>query len=247
MSSSPMRLHQLLAVEKDVKNEALRVVTAFYQKIEKNPLLSGISRRYRAVTEEGEKLPPESTIVQLRVEETLPEVQKALTALFDLVLAKEDANQGAKADIVVDGVTIMAGVPVCALLFLEKQVTDIATLVDKLPVLDPSERWEKDAAQNCWATVPVETHRTKKIPRPFIKSPATDKHPAQVEVVHEDEVVGYCSTTKFSGSIPADRKAALKTRVAKLRQAIKVAREDANTARVSERKMGDAILGFLFQ
>ena len=233
MSSSPMRLHQLLAVEKDIKNEALRVVTAFYQKIEKNPLLSGISRRYRAVTEEGEKLPPESTIVQLRVEETLPEVQKALTALFDLVLAKEDANQGAKADIVVDGVTIMAGVPVCALLFLEKQVTDIATLVDKLPVLDPSERWEKDAAQNCWATSPVETHRTKKIPRPFIKSPATDKHPAQVEVVHEDEV-------------PADRKAALKTRVAKLRQAIKVAREDANTARVSERKMGDAILGYLF-
>ena len=63
MSSSPMRLHQLLAVEKDIKNEALRVLTAFYQKIEKNPLLSGISRRYRPVTDEGEKLPPESTIV----------------------------------------------------------------------------------------------------------------------------------------------------------------------------------------
>jgi len=70
--------------------------------------------------------------------------------------------------------------------------------------------------------------------------------PLTFEVVHEDEVVGYWSTTKFSGSIPADRKAALKTRVAKLRQAIKVAREDANTARVSERKMGDAILGYLF-
>ena len=246
MSSTPMRLHQLLAVEKDLKNAALRVITDFYQQVAKGPLMSGISRRYRAVTEEGEKLPPESTIVQLRVEETLPEVQKALTSLFDLVLSKEDANQSAKADIVIDGAVVMAGVPVCALLFLEKQVTDLSTLVDKLPVLDPSERWVQDASQNCWATIPVETHRTKKIPRPFIKAPATDKHPAQVEVVHEDEVVGYWSTTKFSGAIPADRKAALKTRVAKLRQAIKVAREDANTVRVGERKMGDAILGYLF-
>lgn len=244
--SSPMRLHQLLAVEKDLKNEALRVLTAFYQRIEKGPLLSGISRRYRPVTDEGEKLPPESTIVQLRVEETFPEVQKALGALFDLVLSKEDANQSAKADITVDGQVVMAGVPVCALLFLEKQLTDLSTLVDKLPVLDPSERWERDSAQNCWATVPVETHRTKKIPRPFIKAPATDKHPAQVEVVHEDEVVGYWNTVKFSGAIPATRKAELKARVAKLRQAVKVAREDANTVRVGERKMGDAILGYLF-
>lgn len=246
MSSSPMRLHQLLAVEKDIKNTAANELTKLYQRIEKGPLLSGIARRYRSVIDTGEQLPPESTIVQLRVEEAIPEVVVALKALFDLVLSKEDANQSAKADIVVDGVTVMAGVPVCALLFLEKQVTDLSTFVEKLPVLDPSERWERDAAQNCWATLPVETHRTKKIPRPFIKSPATEKHPAQVEVVHEDEVVGYWSTTKFSGSIPADRKAALKSRVAKLRQAIKVAREDANTARVSERKMGDAILGYLF-
>jgi hypothetical protein len=244
--STPMRLHQLLAVEKDTKNEVLRVVTDFYQRIAKGPLLSGISRRYRPVTEDGEKLPPESTIVQLRVEESLPEVQKALTALFDTILAKEDANQSAKADIVVDGTVVMAGVPVCALLFLEKQVTDLVTLIDKLPVLDPSERWVLDSAQNCWATVPVETHRTKKIPRPFIKAPATDKHAAQVEVVHEDEVVGYWNTTKFSGAIPADRKAALKARASKLREAIKIAREDANTVRVGDRKMGAAILGYLF-
>lgn len=244
--SSPMRLHQLLAVEKDIKNEGVRVLTNFYQRAEKAPLLSGIARRYRPVTDEGEKLPPESTIVQLRIEESFPEIQGAMTKLFDLVLSKEDANQSAKADIVVDGMVLVAGVPVCALLFLEKQFTDLSTMVDKLPVLDPSERWEKDSAQNCWATIPVETHRTKKIPRPFVKSPATDKHPAQVEVVHEDEVVGYWNTTKFSGAIPADRKAMLKTRVAKLRQAIKVAREDANTARVGERKMGDALFNYLF-
>lgn len=243
---SSLRLHQLLAVEKDNKNELLRVLTDFYQRLAKAPLMAGISRRYRPTSEEGEKLPAESTIVQLRVEEGLPEVQAALVKLFDLVLSKEDANQSAKADIVVDGQVLVAGVPVCALLFLEKQVTDLATLVEKLPVLDPSEQWTRDAAQNCWATAPVETHRTKKLPKVVEKSPATDKHPAQVEVFHEDVVVGYWSTVKFSGALPAARKAVLKARVAKLREAIKVAREDANTVRVGERKMGDAVLGYLF-
>ena len=214
--------------------------------MEKSALLSGISRTYRPRQDDGEKLPSESTIVQLRVDEQIPEVQAALTALFDTVLAKEEGNTKAKADIVVDGQTIVSGVPVCALLFLEKQMVDLATFVDKLPVLDPSERWERVGSQNCWATVPSETHRTKKIPRPFIKAPATDKHPAQVEVVHEDEVVGYWTTVKFSGAVPADHKAALKSRVSKLQQAIKVAREEANTIHVGERKMGKDLLGFIF-
>lgn len=241
-----MRLHQLLAVEKDVKNTALRVITDFYHKVEKSPLLSGISRRYRPLQEDGERFPAESTIVQTRVEETFPEVQEALGKLFDLVLAKEDANQSAKADIVVDGVTLVEGVPVCALLFLEKQVSDLSAFVEKLPVLDPSERWSKDANQNCWATEPVETAKTKKLPRVIEKSPATDKHPAQVEMVHEDVLVGYWSTVKFSGALPADRKAVLKARVAKLRAAIKIAREDANVTRVGERKLGDPVLNYLF-
>lgn len=241
-----MRLHQLLAIEKATKNEALRVITDFYHKIEKSPLMSGISRRYRSVSEDGEKLPPESTIVQLRVEDTFPEIVEAMTKLFDLALAKEDANQTAKADIVVDGVKVMEGVPVCALLFLEKQAADLAAFVDKLPVLDPSEQWKRDGTQNCWATSPVDTHRTKKVPRVMEKAQATKEHPAQVEVVHEDQVVGYWSTVKFSGALPADRKALLKSRVLKLSQAIKVAREDANTIRVGERKMGEAILGYLF-
>lgn len=241
-----MRLHQLLTIEKDVKNSALRTVTDFYHKIEKSALLSGISRRYSPVSETGEKLPPESTLVQIRVEESFPEIQDALGKLFDLTLAKEDANQLAKADIVIDDVVLVSGVPVCALLFLEKQVTDLFTLVEKLPVLDPSEQWSKDPAQNCWSTAPVETHRSKKLPKVVEKSPATDKHAAQVEVFHEDVIVGYWSTVKFSGALTADRKAALKTKVSKLRQAIKVAREDANTVRVGERRMGPAILGYLF-
>lgn len=241
-----MKLNQILAIEKDVKGAVLRTLTDFYHRIEKGALLSGISRKYRSVSENGEQLPPESTLVQLRIEDSFPEIVEAFSKTLDLNLAKEEANQSAKADIVVDGVVLMPGVPVCSLLFLEKQVLDLTALVDKLPVLDPSEQWVRDPAQNCWATAPVETHRTKKLPKVVEKSPATDKHPAQVEVFHEDVVVGYWSTVKFSGALPATRKAELKAKVAKLRQAIKVAREEANTIKVGNRKMGEPLMAYVF-
>lgn len=242
----PHRLSHLLATEKDLKATVLRTVTDFYHRIEKAPLMGGLSRRYRSIKEDGEQFPPESTIVQLRVEETFPEIQAALTTLFDAALVKEDANQTAKADIVVDGIILVPGVPVCALLFLEKQLVDLTTLVSKLPVLDPSERWVRDETQNCWATPEVETHKTKKVSRPLELAPATDKHPAQVKEVIEDVVVGYWATVKFSGAVPATRKAAMVDRVNKLRAAVKVAREEANLTPVGSRTMGTALLNYVF-
>ena len=241
-----LRLHQLLTIEKSAKAQALAVLTAFYHRIEKVALLAGISKRYRSLAEEGERLSPESTLVQLRVEESFPEISGALGKLFDLILAKEDGNQKATADIVVDGKVLLTGIPVCALLFLEKQLVDLSTFVGKLPTLDPSEKWERDASQNCWATQPIETHRGKKVARVMEKAPATKEHPAQVEVVYEDQVVGYWSTTKFSGALPADRKAVLADRVIKLAEAVKIAREEANAKPVGDRKMGDVLLGYLF-
>jgi hypothetical protein len=35
-----------------------------------------------------------------------------------------------------------------------------------------------------------------------VKAEATEKHPAQVEVYHEDVVVGQWKTVKFSGALP---------------------------------------------
>ncbi len=241
-----MRLHQLLSVEKDTKAAHLRVVTDVHQKFQKAALLSGISRRYRATAEGGEQLPAVSTLVQVRVEDAMGEVRGAFVTLLDLIAVKETANQGARADIVVDGRTLATGVPVCALLAFEKQATDLVTMVDALPVLDPSEQWGRDDAQNCWATAAVETHRTKKLPKVVEKSPATDKHPAQVEVFHEDVVVGYWSTTKFSGAIPATRKADLKRRALALKAAIKIAREEANSIKVEDRKVGAALVDYIF-
>ena len=64
--------------------------------------------------------------------------------MFDVVLTQDMGNTHAKADIKVNGQTILPNVPVTYLLFLEKQVVDLETFVTKLPSLDPSEVWEAD-------------------------------------------------------------------------------------------------------
>ena len=240
------QLNQIVALEKGVKARAHADFTAAHHQLQKTALLSGISRTYKPKDEEGEQLPPESTRVQVRVAEVMAEVRQALTRLFDVILTKDVANGAAKADIVVDGTTIATEVPVTYLLFLEKQLTDLHTFVRKLPVLDASESWNPDPSTDCWKTDPVRTIRTRKVPRNHVKAEATEKHPAQVEVYYEDVPVGYWTTVKFSGALPARRVNELLGRVEKLQQAVKFAREEANGADVADQRVGEAVFGYLF-
>jgi hypothetical protein len=240
------RLNQIVAVEKGVKSRSFSELTDAHHALQKSALLSGISRTYRPKDEEGEQLPPESTRVQVKSDEVIRQTAQILTRLFDVTATKDWANCAAKADVVVDGTTLVADVPVTYLLFLEKQLTDLHTFVKKLPVLDASETWEYDASADCWATEPVQTVRTKKIPRNHVKAEATEKHPAQVEVYYEDVTVGFWRTVKFSGALPAKRVNELLERVEKLQQAVKFAREDANNTEITDVKTGEKIFGYLF-
>jgi hypothetical protein len=148
--------------------------------------------------------------------------------------------------VVVDGTVLLAQVPATYLLFLEKQLVDLYTFVKKLPVLDASESWVFDPSADCWATEPISTLKTKKIPRNHVKAVATDKHPAQVEVYYEDVAIGNWRTVKFSGALPARRVNELVNRVEKLQEAVKFAREEANNRDVTERKVGASVFHYLF-
>src|SRR3712207_3448312 len=109
----------------------------------------------------------------------------SLTRLFDVTATKDWANCTARADVRVEGRTILADIPVNYLLFLEKQLTDLHTFEKKLPVLDAAESWTLEPSTDWWKTDPVRTNRTKKVPRNHVKGEATDKHAAQVEGYYE--------------------------------------------------------------
>jgi hypothetical protein len=240
------KLNQIIAVEKGVKSKAHQDLTAAHHGLQKAGLLAGISRTYQPKDEEGEQLPPESTPVQIKAEDVLRNTAATLTRLFDVTATKDWANCAARADVKVDGRVLVADVPVSYLLFLEKQLTDINTFVRKLPVLDAAEAWTQDPSTDSWKTEPVRTLRTKKVPRNHVKAEATEKHPAQVEVYYEDVPIGYWTTVKFSGALPARRINELLDRVEKLQQAVKFAREEANGVEVTDQRVGDAVFGYLF-
>lgn len=241
-----MKLNQVIAIEKGTKSRSLQDLTEAHHNLQKTTMLAGIARTYRPKDEEGEQFPPESTRVQLRAEDVIRSTSETLTKLFDVVATKDWANCDAKADVVVDGKVLLSQVPATYLLFLEKQLLDLHTFVKKLPVLDASESWTFDPSADCWATEPVSTLKTKKVPRNHVKAEATEKHPAQVEVYYEDVVVGTWRTIKFSGALPARRVHELLDRVEKLQEAVKFAREEANNREVTEQKIGATVFNYLF-
>lgn len=240
------KLNQIIAVANGQKGRTQKAITEVYHKLQKEALFTGISRKYRPKDEEGERLPPESKRVNFRVmEDGMQEVVVALTTLFDVVATQDAANCEASSSVAVDGKVIVAAVPVTTLLFLEKQLIDFHTLVEKLPTLDPANDWHPSQEADCWATEPHETTRTKKVPKAFVKSEATKEHPAQVDVFTEDVVVGYWETVNFSGAIPEKQKRAILERVRKLQDAVKSAREDANSMEIVQRKIAEPIFDYL--
>jgi|SRR5580692_1368501 hypothetical protein len=239
------KLNQIIAVEKGIKNESNVAITAAYHEIQKTEPFSGISRTYSPLDEEGEKFPPEHKKVQKRGGEILKFTADTMTKYWDVTLTKDAANTTAKGDIVVDGKTIATDIPVTFMLFLEKQLGDLATMVKKLPVLDPGESWKLDPTQDCYATEPNETAKTKKIPKSFVAVEATKEHPAQATVFQEDVLVGKWKTVKYSGALPAKHIAELLERIGKVQAAVKFAREEANSIAVSERHVGKKVFDFI--
>lgn len=241
-----MKLNQVIAIEKGTKSRSLQELTEAHHTLQKPALLAGISRTYRPKDEEGEQLPPESTRVQVKAEEIIRKTSEIMTKLFDVVATKDWANCDAKADVVVDGKVLLSQVPATYLLFLEKQLIDLHTFIKKLPVLDPAETWTFDPSADSWASEPIQTLKTKKVPRNHVKAEATEKHPAQVEVYYEDVVIGNWRTIKFSGALPGKRVNELLDRVEKLQEAVKFAREEANNREVTEQKVGAKVMEYLF-
>jgi hypothetical protein len=240
------KLNQIIAIVKGKKTKAQDAIDAAYHKIQKSVLFEGINRTYIPLDEEGETFPEEVKYVQYKVSDALGEIRNALTDLMDVTATQDFANCKAVADVRVDGKLLLEKVPVTYLLYLEKELVRINTFLTKLPTLDPAERWTPDPAVDCFVSEKHGTNKTKKVMRNHEKAPATDKHPAQVETYTEDVKVGTWNTIKYSGAMQAKRKNELLGRVARLQEAVKMAREEANSLEVTNVSMSKVVFDHLF-
>lgn len=241
-----MKLNQVIAIEKGVKQRALNEITVVHKANQKPDLFNGFHKSYSKLREDGEDQPPQAQKVQQSVSEALRTVQRSLTELFDVTAARDFANCNAKANVTVDGKVLLEGAPAIYLLWTEKQLTDLHTLIAALPVLDPARTWVWDEAASLWRSETAKTTRTKKVQKPLVLYPATDKHPAQTQLITEDESVGTWEETKLSGAVPPDRKRVLVERIEKLQKAVKFAREEANASPAASLAVGSKIFDWLF-
>ncbi len=240
------KLNQIVAVLNGKKNQTQKALTETYKKLQKSALFDGLSRTYTPSDEEGEQQPAEKKNIQFNARQAISEARSALTDLFDVTATQDFGNCEARANVVVDGNTVLENVPVTYLLFLEKQLADMHTFVQTIPVLDSGETWNWDENADCYATEPTLTNRTKKVPRSHILYEATEKHPAQVEMYHEDVIAGQWKTIKFSGALAAQEKNEMVQRVRRLQEAVKFAREEANSMEVEQVKIGSKVFDFVF-
>lgn len=241
------RLNQIIAIANTKKTKVATALSAINSVLSRADLFSGLDRKYQSLDDEGEKLPPETKIIQKTASEVIAAAKSELTELLDVIATQEFANCDAKADIVVDGVTVARQVPVSYMLFLEKQVDVVKGIVQKIPVLTQDVKWNRSVSDNnIFVTDPVTTNRTKKVPKSFTKSPATEYHPAQVEMFTEDVIVGTWSKIDTSSAIPASERDAMLKKIESLREAVKMAREEANSITVTDQKIGKSVLDFVF-
>lgn len=241
------KLNQIIAVSNGKKTSVTASVTELYKTLQKQELFSGLERKYQPLDDEGEKLPSETKIVQKKVGEVLGEVTEQLVELLDVIAIQEYANCEAKADIKVGDTTIAAQVPVSYMLFLEKQLDNMKSIVSKVPVLSTDVKWSRSGSDpSLYVTETVTTTRTKKVPRAFTKAPATDKHPAQVDVFNEDVIVGNWNKVDISGAISIKERDAMLKKVDALRDAVKTAREEANSIEVKKIDIGKSITNYIF-
>ena len=222
------KLCQITALLTGKKTAAIKALTDIYHRFQKPALFYGLTKRYQPLDEEGETFPDERQNVQQTAQGCLAEIREVLVGMLDLVATQDKTNSVAKADVKVDDRVVLADVPVTHLLFLEKQLIDLHTALNAVPILDPQETWIYDANAACYKSEPTETNKTKKIPRTHVKYEATEQHPAQTEMYHEDIVVGRWKVIKYSTALPAQEKRDLLVRIEKLRDGVKLAREEAN-------------------
>jgi len=237
-------LHEVLAVEAGLKNtmaESIKEARDTFGKRREH--FNGHNRKYTPLNEDGLAFDDENKEVVTTVADKLDFVQENIVRALDCLYQKELANTKACADIIVDGVKLAENVPATFLLNLESRFKDVRDMYAAIPTLEPGRPWKEDETQDNTYTADGGTkYKTEKVQDVIVKYPATDKHPAQTEMVSLDKNIGSWKTTYFSGALTPLEKSKLLAKIDTLLRAIKQARMRANEQKVDDKAQLGALL-----
>jgi len=241
------QLHEVLAVEPDLKNAAQAALSKAQAIFENEAeMLTGMVRTYAPVMDDGERLPSEHKTLPTTVDAELASVIDAWARWIDAVTQKEATNQFAKADLVVGEEVLLKDVPATALLNLEGKLAQLRKLVRGVPINDLARDWKFDEDQGCWVAPRETSRRTAKVPKAHVLYDATPEHPAQVEQYFIDETVGHWTAVHSSGKWSPAWKTAVLSRLDRLILATRKARQRANREEAVSIEVAEILLTHVF-
>lgn len=250
------KLHELLAAEKTPTGAWNQLYEDTIKKF-KNPahFFDGHSKSLsmiedtpgnKAIEDQAREEKPVTTTVY----ETLEYALDIFGGAEDLLYQKNATNRRAVGTVMFRGKPLLVDMPVDELLGLEARLTRIRLLYAEIPTLDATKHWAPAAqiGAHVWQTLHAEeTTKTEKQVVPIIMKDATKEHPAQVQAVSKDIVVGKFTTAKRSGAATAIQKAEAIKRVDELLVEIKQARMRANETEAETGRIAKTLTDLLIE
>lgn len=248
-----MKLHELLAVETNLENQANKTRSELMNTFEKKRHLFEEKRVVFTPLGEGQSVVENQSDIQSTVSSELTWVQDFIAKSLDASYQVAEANTNARADVVLEddaNTVLLKNVPATALLELEKRCVELTALVTAIPTLDPAKGFAPDAQRGdgYFQARAVRKTRSKKEKVVLIKYEATKEHPAQTELIDKDVPVGTIEEQEWSGLLTPAKKSELLNRVEILSRAVRRARSRANEAEVDKNnKIGKKLLDYIFK
>lgn len=247
------KLHEVLAVQADLEGTAKKVsqeaITTFTKRADH---FQGHHKSLEMFAEERsqeEKGAEDHKAIVTTVDKKLEYIWKAVGKHFDAILQKERTNQDARADLIVDGVVIMEGLPATFLLAMETKLKDLRAVYEAAPTLAPGIDWEDDPAAEMSGVFrmkhPETKHKQEKTIKHKVLVDPTEHHPAQIEKWTENLNVGTFITQRQCSMITPAKKSEYLGRIDKLIRACKRARQRANNTEIVKMKVASKIREFI--
>ena|SRR3990167_2246547 len=243
------KLHELLASSGTAKAQADKCRADLLNTFEKKRHLFG--QKLVTFISNVEGVPPvteEQSDLQTTVPRELSWLADIWSKALDLDFQIDIGNIIARADVTLDNDSVLLkDVPATALLQLEKRANEIHAFLSAVPTLDPAKGFKPDGDRGVgvYRARDDEKRRTKKEQRALVMYPATVEHPAQVQLITEDVIIGSIRTQEWSGMITPAEKAAQLGRCEEVRRAIKTARARANDIKVEPTKVGATLFKYI--
>ena len=243
------KLHEVLAVEASKEKVASKLVMESIRTLGKENLFSGSVRRLVMLDTAESYLDGEERVaLTTTVDENIEYLTKPIADYWDVVLQKDRANQSAMSAIMVNGEAITEQLPATYLLGMETKLNNLRKLYEAIPTLAPGITWDVDEQERVGtfkARNDIVSFKTEKDMEFKEASPATKEHPAQIARMERTRNTGTYTTTKWSGMLTPLDKAERLARLDQLLNAIKQARQRANSVEVENTKIGTDLLNFI--